>query len=374
MTEPADAWETTALDVRRALRDRLADATPAAMAVVVAVDGTAYRRPGARMVVTREEAVGAITAGCLEGPVARLSRDALDDGRAAIETYDLTGDEDEAWGMGLGCNGVIDVFVDPVDGSLRPALDAVDRGESAIVCTVIESHEADVPVGARTVIGADGTRTSEGRQPIADDLLEALADEVGPLPDVAETRTVTVDGVRVLLDRFDPIPDLLLFGSQGDIRPVARVGHDAGFRAVVASPRGAAADPERFPAADEVRAVRAPDLAELVENPEHTYPVLMSHNFVDDRMALESLLATEVPYVGLMGPRGRFEELREELAADGRPLSDAELDRIATPVGLDVGADSPAEIAVSIVAEALAVHNGRSGGRLSETGRPVHPR
>lgn len=382
MDDAEGAWDITPLDVRRALADALADDRAASMAVVVDVEGSAYRRPGARMVITEEESLGAVTAGCLEGPVAEQARGAIDAGMGDLRTYDLTDDDDESWGMGLGCNGIIEVFVDPIDGSLAPALAAVERGESAVVLTVVESA-GDVPVGARTTIGADGGRLSgsdgaSDRDVVGDDVLGAVEAAVGPIADVTETRivTVTVDGEehQVVLDRFDPIPVLLLFGSQGDVRPMARLGREAGFRPVVASPRGVAADAERFPTADEVGAVRAPDLASAVEVPELTYPVLMSHNFVDDRMALESILETAVPYVGLMGPRERFDELREEMAAAGRRLGDDDFDRIATPVGLDVGADSPTQIALSVVSEVLAVHNDKRGGRLVRTGEPVHPR
>lgn len=383
--DEAAGWEATTADVYRRLRACLDADRPAALAVVTGVEGSAYRRPGAKLVVTDETAVGAITAGCLEGPVADLAQDAMDTGEPRTQTYDLTSDDADSWGMGLGCNGVVDVLVDPVDDSLRPALDAVDRKERAVVCTAVASTHPEVAVGDRTTVLPDaragpgpGGAGASDRDPLPDLLLDRAADSVGRLAALDRSRTVSVETetgqVTVFCDVFDPVPDLLVVGNQGDVRPVARLGSEVGFRVRVVTGRGATADPERFPAADEVLSTRAPAVASAVDAPEHTYAVVMSHNFVDDRLALAALLDAGVPYVGVMGPRERFAEMREAFAEEGRTLSADELDRVATPVGLDLGGDHPTRIAMSVVAEVLAVHNDRDGGRLSTTDGPIHPR
>lgn len=369
----AAGWEATRADVYDRLRACEAGDRKAALAVITDVEGSAYRRPGAKLVVTDDAATGAITAGCLEGPVAEAARGAIEAGRRRIETYDLTADDD-TWGMGLGCNGVVTVLIDPLDGSLTPALDAVARKERATVLTVVDSDDAATPANRTTVLAA-GSRVVEGRDGVADDVVDAVADAVGGLAELerAQTLTVEVDGdaVTVFCDVFEPVPDLLVFGRQGDVRPVARFGREAGFRVRVVTGRGASAEPSRFPAAASVHGTRAPDIADVVDAPAHTYAVVMSHNFVDDRVALEALLDAGVPYVGLMGPRERFEQMRE---AFDDPLDEAALDRISTPVGLDLGGDDPTQIALSVVAEALAVANGRAGGRLSDTDGPIHGR
>jgi xanthine dehydrogenase accessory factor len=194
----------------------------------------------------------------------------------------------------------------------------------------------------------------------------------------AKSGTFTVESdtgkVTVFVDWLSPAPDLLLFGNQNDIHPVSRIGREAGFRVTVASARGAKADAEQFPDAHRVWTTRPPEIVDAIDDPERTYTVVMSHNFIDDRLALESLLDTQVPYIGLMGPRERFEEMREEMAENGRTLTDDELARIATPVGLDLGGGEPIQIALSIVSEALAVHNGREGGRLKTREGPIHTR
>ncbi|WP_332326382.1 XdhC family protein [Halolamina sp.] len=389
----ATGWEATRADVARQLRACLSEDRQAATAVITDVEGSAYRRPGARLVVTEESAIGAITAGCLEGPVAEVARTAIADGVPVTETYDLTNDDEEAWGMGLGCNGVIDVLMDPVDASLQPALDAMARKERAVVATVLsvdeESRERSQPAvspGDRTTVLADGSTADEahlagtGRSPLPRELIDGVSEALteDSLKELSSSTTVTIsfEGAEraVFCDVYEPIPTLFLFGSQGDVRPVARIAREAGFRVAVVTGRGAKADGERFPAADSVRAVRAPDLGEAVEAPEHTYTVLMSHNFLDDRLALDSLLETAVPYIGLMGPQKRFAEMREAFAEEDRPLTVAELERIATPVGLDLGGDEPTQIALSVVGEVLAEVNDRPGGRLSDREGHVHDR
>jgi xanthine dehydrogenase accessory factor len=405
-----DSWSASTLSVREALREALG--TPdAAVTTVSGVEGSAYRRPGAKRVLAgserdagdegeREtedgesewEAVGAITAGCLEGPVADLAERALESGPLR-ETFDLTG-EDDSWGFGLGCNGVIDVLVEPADESFRAALDRVAAGERVALLTVVGGEHPDatgdtpVPLGARTLVDESGeTEPADPRPAVPEDVLAGVRETAVEFAaagrsDIIEVETDHSDDetgadsgtVEVFVDGLEPVPELLVFGHGADVRPVARLARDAGFRVTVATSRGARADAEQFPAAHAVVATRPPDLAEVVSRPEDTYAVVMSHNFVDDHLALEALLDTEVPYLGLMGPRKRFEELRDDLAADGVELSKDERECISTPIGLDLGGGEPVQIALSIVSEVLAVSNDRAGGRLTDSEGPIHPR
>lgn len=375
MEAESDPWSTPTSVLYDRMREVLADGTGAAVASVVDVEGSAYRRPGAKMLIAPGgDAFGAITAGCLEGPVVELAREVLDAGTQRLETYDLTDDE---WGLGLGCNGVIDVLVEPLDDSWRVPLAALADGRPTAVATVVASADANVPEGARAFVAPDGAvERADDRPPIPGELLERVAAAEFAAAGRSGSVAVETDGgtVEVYVDGLEPPADLLLYGWQRDVHPVARFGREVGFRVTVASGRGGVAEPEDFPHAERVVSTRPSEVAEYVETPERTYAVVMSHSFLEDRLALESLLDAGVPYVGLMGPRERFEELREDLAADGRTLTDDELSRIATPVGLDLGGGEPAQIALSVVAEALAVKNGRNGGRLRDAEGPVHPR
>lgn len=386
--ERDDPWSVTDRDLHDALRSlRAADAT-AAVATVVGVEGSAYRRPGAKLVAPAgDDALGAITAGCLEGPVADLAADARETGRATVETFDLM--DDDEWGLGLGCNGVIDVLVEPLDDSFDPLLAALADDEPATVLTVVDSDDDGVPVGARAVVTVDGVRAGDGpgngvetgddRAALPADALAELRDAAANARDGGSSATLTVEreagDLRVFVDGVEPAPDLLLFGAQNDVHAVARFGAEAGFRVTVASPRGARANSESFPHAHRVVATHPDEVVDAVDDDVRTYAVLLSHNLVDDRLALECLLdETDVPYVGLMGPRKRFEDLRENAREDGRTFSQADLDRVSTPVGLDLGDGSPTGIALSVVSEVVAEANGASGGRLSEQSGPIHAR
>jgi len=374
--ESTHPWSVTTSELRGRMRRELERDADAVVVTVADVEGAAYRRPGAKMLVGGDGTpLGAVTAGCLEDPITELSMEILDAGEPRRETFDLLGEADDTWGLGLGCNGVIDVLLEPLDASWMAPLDQLATGRAVTVLTVVDSTVADVPVGARSYVDDDGQRRAVAeRDPIPTAVVETMRSEISAVRGKPKATTVEVETDRgtlsVLVDGLDPVSKLLLFGSQPDIHPVARVGSDAGFDVVVHSPRGARG-PEDFPTADRVETGHPSTVDASVSAPEATYAVVMSHNLVDDRIAVETLLSeTTVPYVGVMGPRERFERLRE----DSDAIADSDLDRIATPVGLDLGGGDPTEIALSVVSEALAVSNGREGTRLKDREGPIHSR
>lgn len=370
--DDATAWGATTPTLRDALRASIAEGDSAALATVVAVDGSAYRRPGAKMLAPADaDSMGAITAGCLEGPVGDLAAEVRETGETIVETFDLT--DDEGWGMGLGCNGIVTVLVEPVDGSLGPALDALAERESVAVLTGLDSPHR----GARTLLTATGSHTVPDRPGLPDAVAAALEEAAEQYRAAGRSglEEVTVEGTthRVFVDGLRPAPELLVVGSQPDVNPVVSLARDVGFRTTVATTRGSV-PADRFPTAETVEHVRAPDVADVLDAPAETYAVVMTHNFVDDRLAIEELLAAELPYVGLMGPRERYEEMQEAWADAGSGPAPDQLDQVATPVGLDLGGGEPAEIALAIVSEVVAVRNDRAGGRLRDQEGPIHPR
>lgn len=370
---PDDPWSVTDKELFDQMR--AARAEGAVVATVADVEGTAYRRPGAKMLIQPDgRTAGAVTAGCLEEPVVELAAEVLQAATPRLEEFDLMETDDDRWGLGLGCNGIIDVFLEPLDESWASPLDRLSRKEPVSIVTAIDSDAGAVPVGSRSIVDEPGeTREAPPREAVPESYLTAIEETIetvhGSGKAVAVSAETANGDVRLLVDGLVPVTELLLFGNQNDINPLSKLATQVGFEVTVCSPR--AADEDAFPAADRVRTVRPPDVAEAVENPEHTYAVVMSHNLVDDRMAVESLLAeSTVPYVGLMGPRERFQELR----AGSDVIDDENLDRLATPVGLDLGGGEPIEIALSITSEVLAVKNGRDGGRLTDKKGPIHTR
>ena len=356
-----DEWSAPETAVMDAIRTGIDADDTAVLATIVDVEGSAYRGPGSKMLVGRETGVGSITAGCLEDVVVELAAEVCEAGRARVEQFDLTG-EDDVWGLGVGCNGIIEILLEPLDERYLPVVDAYDAGREAVVYTVVDAATDVATVGDRVVVGDAEVDPLPADRPdwFSADLV-AAAREVTADRDSA---TVRADGIELFVDCVSPPAELVLFGTGHDVAPVAELVTRSDFRVTVAGFRGADAKADRFPAADTVRSLSPAEIQAELDLDADTYAVVMTHNFVDDAIAVDELLRTDVPYVGLMGPTERFEEIIDEWHADGRPVSEAELDRLYTPVGLDLGGGTPYQIAHSIVAELLAVRFGRTPSHL----------
>jgi xanthine dehydrogenase accessory factor len=374
-------WSAPEREVRAAARECLDSGQPAVLATVVAVDGRAYRRPGAKMVVAPGDGSGAdpstgagsVTAGCLADSVVELASEALADGDPRVERFDLR--ENDAWGLGVGCDGVVDVLFERLSERHRPLVAPADELDGGLTAAVaVESDDDRVVVGDRWIAegsergDADGDTTARS---LPSDVAAAVPDEV----DGSDSVRVEMEGgaVRLFVERVRAAPRLVVVGSNADVQPVVTSARAAGFRVAVVGFRGGRATSERFPRADRVVATSPRDLRDAVDFGAEDSVVLMTHNFVDDRVALGELLATPVDYVGVMGPAERFDRLRAALADDGVDL-DGDRERVYAPVGLDLGGGSPTQVAHSIVAEVLAVRNDRTGGHLRADDGPIHGR
>jgi xanthine dehydrogenase accessory factor len=366
-------WSAPESEVLDTVRGILDGPGRGVLATIIAVGGSAYRRPGAKMVVPEGGAgVGHITAGCLEDEVGRLADGVLAAGEPRVVRYDLSPEaDDDVWGLGVGCNGVIDILLEPLDESYRPILEAVDAGDDIGVVTLVEGEGG--PVGARAYYDSESGAVSPG-EGFPPDLAERVRDVAADLTERGRADTVEVEGTTVFVDGIAAPADLVVFGTGHDLDPLVDLGVQAGFRVTVVGFRGGLATAERFPAAADVRSTSPAQLREAFDFDADTYVVVATHNFIDDRIAVEELLATPVPYVGLMGPRDRFAEMLAEFREEGRTFTDDELARLYTPVGLDLGGESPHQIALSIVGEVLAVSNGREPGHLRGREAPIHQR
>lgn len=183
-----------------------------------------------------------------------------------------------------------------------------------------------------------------------------------------------MDEATVFIEGVQPPPRLVVLGSGHDVGPVVELGVKNGFRVEVVGFRGAIDLESRFPTADEHVSTAPAAVTEASEPDERTYAVVMTHNFVDDRLALEALLESDAPYIGMMGPRERFTELLEAINADGETVSELDLERVYAPIGVDLGAGSPYGIATSIISEVMAVHNDREPEHLTDREGPIHER
>lgn len=368
MTDREGDWSAPSADVLTRIREARATDREAVVATVVAVEGSAYRRPGAKMVVEREGGgFGHITAGCLEDEVAELADDVLAAGEARIERYDLMDEGEDVWGLGVGCNGIIDVLVEPIGERYDPLVSAVESDEPIAALTVLDG---DLPLGTRAYY-----RDGEVSGVFPNWLADGIAESAAAMLEDGDSGSVEVAGeageATVFVDSIRPDPRLLVIGSGHDVGPVVDLAERNGFHTTVVGFRGGVDLEGRFPEASEHVSTSPARISDVLDL--EGYAVVMTHNFVDDRLAVGELLG-ELPYVGLMGPGERFEEMREAFEGEGRRFTESELDALYTPIGLDLGAGSPYGIATSIVGEILAFHNDREPVHLAEREGPIHDR
>jgi xanthine/CO dehydrogenase XdhC/CoxF family maturation factor len=364
-------------DVLDAIEKLDAEGQRMALATIVAVRGSTYRRPGARLLVPEEGApIGNISGGCLEGDVADMARIVMREGAARLAGWDLTADDDDVWGLGLGCNGAIEVFIEPADQAIavtHALRTALELERPICVVTALESALEIVAPGARIVVPDNGP--VEGSLGDADVNADAIAAaREGLASGRSEIRTLG-RGVRAFVEVLEPPLRLVICGAGHDAIPLVRAAAGVGWRPVVVDDRPAFLTHDRFPHAYAFVQIEGPaDVATQAPLDARTFAVVMTHNYLRDRDYLRGLLASDVGYIATLGPAARTYRLLSELSEEGVQISDADRGRIHGPAGLDLGAEGPDEIAQAIVAEIVAVRHGRAGGFLKERPGPIHDR
>lgn len=354
--------------------------TKAALATVVRVAGSSYRRVGARMLVLDNgQWVGGISGGCLEGDALKRARLAIAKATPSLITYDTTQDDAYQIGVGLGCNGVIDVLFAPLQMEdaanpveiLKNCLEQPRQTHVLLTITNLQGQLNGLRAGNVLVYTGRESLDTLGDDHLADALaqkIELLLENGKSTPKVF----ATADGreVEVFIEILPPQINVVLIGQQYDVYPLVRVVKEMGWRATVVGNLLKMA-PKLSSLAD---AVISPDELETLIIDAQTAIVLMSHDFNTDKYNLPRVLKTTAPYVGMLGPRVRSERIFNELAAEGMPVSETDIARIFAPTGLDIGALSPEEIALSIVSEIRAVFSNRDGVFLRLRPASIHER
>jgi xanthine dehydrogenase accessory factor len=334
------------------------------MATLVSTEGSSPRATGSRMWVDDEgRIIGSVTiGGCVDARVIEAATEALARNTPALLRMAL-GDED-AWTIGMTCAGTIGVLVepvgpaDPVASALGVARAEVEGGGRAVVVAPLAGAPRRLVV---TAAGPSGT--------LGDPALDAAAAaEAAPLlhGGVSGVREVSVGGEaqRLYFERHAPPLTLIVFGATHVAMPLVSLANVLGLRTIVVDGRDRFATPERFPGADQVLVGMPSEVAERMPLGRDTLVVLLSHDYKYDLPVLTAVLASQAAYVGVLGSRRRGRALLDFLAGEGVPRE--QLDRVRIPVGLDIGGDTPEEIALSVLAEAIAVHNGRGGGPMRD--------
>jgi xanthine/CO dehydrogenase XdhC/CoxF family maturation factor len=345
----------------------------AVLATVVRVVGSAYRRPGARMLFAGSDAVGMVSGGCLESDLAERAAAVLHSGDAQVVVYDMRSPDDIIWGLGLGCNGEVRILMERLAPGQTPEhLPFLDGCLAARRPAVVATVFAGSGLGRRVLLDAAGTvvLSLEDR-----DLGEAIvADARLALSERRSTvKRYDFAEAEAFIEYVAPSIALRIFGAGNDARPLVRLAKALGWQVTVADDRPAYATTERFPEADAVLQLDfgALDPRRLALD-ERTPAVVLTHHFLHDIELLRLLLPSAAPYVGLLGPRRRREHLLIELERRGQRPTPEQLRRLYGPVGLDIGADTPEEIALAVLAEIRTVLSGHRGGFLRDRRAPLH--
>ncbi len=331
----------------------------AALAMVVRISGSAYRRPGAKFLVEEDgRTSGGLSGGCLEADVREVALEVLRSRSPRLLHYETGSDDNVVWGLGLGCEGAVDIFVQPAD-------DQYARGIGAQVRQLLAGS---APFAIYTVVAGPrtGSAAVRGRGSLLGGEMEArLAEEASRLVERGESRLVELGPHTVFTDVLIPPPALFVFGAGDDARPLAALAAQASFDVTVIDHRTAYLTPERFPPPARLVLRRPGDGVQGLGLGRRHFAVVQTHALAHDRDWLRELLRQPLAYLGLLGPRARKEDVLKQLDA----IDEA---RLFAPVGLDVGADGPEQVAVSIVAEMLAVLNDRQPLHLRAKQGGIH--
>ena len=330
------------------------------LATVYDTVGSTYTKAGHRILIaSNADYHGLVSGGCLEGDLAERARAVLEANEPAAVTYDMRDEADDLWGLGVGCNGLIRVFLQPLLAAegYEPFAQIADRlmaSGPVIVATVIESGNGELAAGTTLIWDGDDVD------------LQALQSLVPGCRAAHESGRVvfekSADGFAVLYAPLEPLRRLLVLGGGLDALPVVNMAAELGWRVTIADHRPAYLEKGGFSSAEQALLIEPAKMGRELDPGAFDAIIVMSHHLLTDQTYLAQLVDTEVGYIGVLGPRARRDRLLEALG----PAGDALRERLRGPVGIDIGADAPESIALSLLAEIHATLAGRSGEALTD--------
>ncbi|HKE86667.1 MAG TPA: XdhC/CoxI family protein [Vicinamibacterales bacterium] len=348
-----------------AIHQARAAGRPAAMATIVRVKGSAYRREGTRMFVRQDGTYEcALSGGCLEPAVAEAAMHVIETGQPALVSYDLA--DDSLWGLGIGCMGAVDIRIERLEDEAvtNTWLQILENGEAAVLVTPLAG-----PSGRMIVRESGATVGALSDQAIA----QKAAARAGlrlrePNP---ESGTEWIDAAELFFEVAAPPPHLVVFGAGPDAEPLVQLAWSLGVAVTIVDPREAFLTPDRFPHATRLCA-QPGEFADRVKVGAGDFVLVMNHHVERDQESFRLSLESDASYIGVLGPRARYETLLARLAAQGYIPDPEKLSRVHSPVGLSLGSETPQEVAVSILGEILAIRRRFEGGFLTGSPRSLH--
>ena len=351
-----------------------------AVATVVSVEGSSYRQPGARMLITEDgRLTGAISGGCLEGDALKKSLHAMAQNKAIIVTYDTTDEDDAKLGVGLGCNGIIHILIEPVNSNndsnpIRILKRVSEVRQRAVIITLFNLHNRKAFQPGTCFLYTENEKlVVNGADQILKEKL--LADAENAINNEL-SQTVSYSYNDSILTGFveyiSPAVSIVIAGVGNDVKPLVSMAHLLGWEITIVDGRNNLPTRERFPNANQL-IVSKPALAlSQIYIDERTVFVLMTHNYNYDLAILQQLVTSCAVYIGVLGPKKKLTRMLDELQANSIYLTAEQQAKIYGPAGLNIGAESPEEIALSIVAEIKAVLSGKDGQSLKNIKGAIH--
>lgn len=356
------------------------DGRNSALVTVVHLEGSSYRRPGARMMVSDDGAMtGAISGGCLEGDALRKALLVLNQQQRKLVTYDTNDEDDASIGVQLGCAGVIQVLMEPINkddpnNSIELLRKAVAKRQVSVLVTVFSlRNRKGYQHGTCLLVEEDGTISGNLKD---DNLREMLLDDVKlslrEQRSIFKNYTSDQNEITAFIEYINPAVSLILIGAGNDVIPLVSMADIIGWETTVIDGRPSHAKKERFSSSCQVIISKPENVLERISIDQQTVFVLMTHNYNYDFAMLKALVKTKAKYIGMLGPRKKFDRMLDDMKSEGIKLSDEELSRIYSPVGLELGAETAEEIALSIMSEIKAVLAAKMGGSLRHNMSPIH--
>jgi xanthine dehydrogenase accessory factor len=342
------------------------------LATVVKVEGSSYRRPGARMLITEDgKFTGAISGGCLEGDALLKAQYALFQQQNKLEIYETTDEGDQRMGMHLGCNGTVYILFEPIinedpNNPINLFKRTLGKRTETTIATIFNPHNRSAQIGTCGFISSDEELI----------LNNSIDFETGAQFCLEQKKSVIkVYNELCVLYQFIPPPiQLVVVGAGNDVQPLTELSYVLGWNQVIVDARPAYATQERFPRVNRICKVKPSEVLSAVDIDEYTAVVVMTHSYKYDMAALEQLIHTSCPFIGVLGPKKKFRKMLDDLTVKGVNIEKETIDRIYSPIGLDIGAETSEEIALSILAEIKAVFSNRNGASLNERIIEIHER
>lgn len=353
---------------------------PVAVATIIRTEGSTYRRIGTRMLIQPNGTLtGYISAGCLEADLFEKTKSTLKSGIPQVVSYDTSSDEDIVWGLGLGCNGHLDILIesvaDPIVLSKLQTIDSFFTNQmSGFFVTTVRTNSDSIPLGSFMIVSQNpfpiGVGLSRLKPMIEKDLELA---NTHSKPFLRSYKEGEIEVELLIEPLYPPIP-LLIFGAGPDIQAVVSIAHSLGWNVSIIDKRSREELAPQFTNVENFFQLFVGSFPDDLPLTKQSVALVMTHNYLVDIDILKHLLPSPVRYIGLLGPKKRGEKILSALLEQEHSYRPEQLSRLHNPVGLDIGSETSEEIALSIVAEIMAVLSGRTGTFLKDKKTPIHDR